>query len=86
MPPRQSTASRPPAASTGNTSEAKEGYCLCKGADDGRPMVSCDNCDNWLGPSLRAYYRCQDTEKTYITRFHFACIGLDEETAAELGE
>ncbi|KAG8785843.1 hypothetical protein FRC15_000606 [Serendipita sp. 397] len=23
-------------------------YCTCRGKDDGRPMIHCDNCDNWF--------------------------------------
>ena len=35
----------------------EEVYCLCKGKDDGRPMIRCENCNDWyvvtLGESLR---------------------------------
>jgi len=27
--------------------KAKEEYCLCKGIDDGTPMVECAECKNW---------------------------------------
>ena len=46
----QSTASGPQVPLAGiisGNSELKEEYCLCKGTDDGRPMVSCDYCSNW---------------------------------------
>jgi hypothetical protein len=26
--------------------KAKE-YCVCKGKDDGRPMIRCENCHDW---------------------------------------
>lgn len=66
MLPHQSTASGPQLALAGNisdNSEQKDEYCLCEGTDDGRPMISCDHCNNWLGTSLRAPLSLSNTEK-----------------------
>ncbi|KAL7749045.1 hypothetical protein RI367_005449 [Sorochytrium milnesiophthora] len=31
-----------------NSTEGGDGvYCICRGTDDGRPMVCCDQCDDW---------------------------------------
>ncbi len=55
-------------------------YCVCHGSDDGRPMIHCENCDDWLvNHSLLSYVSLTSF------RFHFACINLDEDTAAEIG-
>jgi hypothetical protein len=31
---------------TGKT-KAKKEYCICKGVDDGTPMVQCSQCKDW---------------------------------------
>jgi len=36
--------------------KTKEMFCLCKGEDDGRPMVQCSNCNDWL------HFECIDLD------------------------
>lgn len=31
----------------GDGAEDEEVYCICRGPDDGRPMVWCVSCDDW---------------------------------------
>jgi hypothetical protein len=41
-------AKQPATKSTGKAAVvAKELYCICRGEDDGRPMVQCGHCQDW---------------------------------------
>jgi hypothetical protein len=44
-------------------------------------MIRCDNCDNWSVVS-RPKYRILNC----FNRYHFDCIELEKDTAAEIGK
>jgi hypothetical protein len=39
---------RRPRPSRARVSRARVEYCICKGPDDGRPMIHCSQCDDWF--------------------------------------
>lgn len=59
-----------------------EVYCVCKGKDDGTPMIKCEGeCQNWY---VASHVHC--ALELIVCRYHFGCISMDEEDADRVGE
>lgn len=62
-------------------------YCVCNGEDDGSPMIKCEGeCQNWYGKVTFIFTLHKTALLTAVfTRYHFECVGLDEDVAGEIG-
>ena len=59
-------------------------YCTCRQPDDGMPMISCSECDEWYVLSLN---RSVFTYRTQVfSRYHFTCVDLSENDAEDISE